>query len=63
MYVQRQLGHADISTTEHYLRSPERHVLDAYEELAMVAAGLADAIERDDRMRGLIQDERTRSSA
>ncbi len=28
-------------------------VADAYEELAMVAADLADAIERDDRMRGL----------
>jgi len=27
MYVQRQLGHADISTTEHYYGHLERHVL------------------------------------
>jgi integrase len=29
MYVQRQLGHADISTTERYYRHLERHVLAA----------------------------------
>jgi integrase len=29
MYVQRQLGHADISTTEHYYGHLERHVLAA----------------------------------
>src|SRR5207302_4331170 len=29
MYVQRQLGHADIRTTEHYYGHLERHVLAA----------------------------------
>jgi integrase len=29
MYVQRQLGHADIATTEHYYGHLERHVLAA----------------------------------
>jgi integrase len=29
MYVQRQLGHADISTTERYYGHLERHVLAA----------------------------------
>lgn len=43
MYVQRQLGHADISTTEHYYGHLERHVLAAgavttEEAIAMAAS-------------------------
>jgi len=44
MYVQRQLGHADISTTEHYYGHLERHVLATgaiatEEAIAQAAAG------------------------
>ena len=49
MYVQRQLGHADISTTERYYGHLERHVLAAgavATEEAIARASRAVALEQ-----------------